>query len=105
MLKEEYAIGNYFNPTTTTHLDMSVEDRKNMVQLLQELNEAENWKDETLHLAVNIADRYLIYLAINGQSAPCLVNLSVTSLMIAGKIELPFAPSFAIMNKILGKKH
>ena len=74
-----------------------------MVLLIEELNREEKWKEETLYLAVSIADRYLIHLAIKGLRAPCLIVLSVTCLLLAAKIEQPFSPSFRILNKILEK--
>lgn len=87
MLREEYSIGNYLNAESETWLCISGEDRKSMVLLLEELNEEEEWNDETLMLAVSIADRYLLNLSREKAVAPCLVTLSVTCLMIAAKIE------------------
>ena len=48
MLKKEYAIGNYMTKEAMTDLCIRPEDRKSMVYLLEELNEAEGWKEETL---------------------------------------------------------
>ena len=87
MLRDEYAIGNYLNAESETWLCISGEDRKSMVLLLEELNEEEEWNDETLMLAVSIADRYLYNLSREKVMAPCLVTLSVTCLMLAAKIE------------------
>ena len=103
MMREEYALGDYLNPQTERALQITGEDRKGMVLLLEELNKEEKWKEETLYLAISIADRYLIYLAIRGQKAPCLIVLSVTCLLLAAKLEQPFSPSFSILNKILGR--
>ena len=76
-----------------------------MVYLLEELNEAEGWKQETLFQAISIADRFLSRRAQLRKTAPCLIALAVTSLMIAAKIEQHFTPSFKIMNQILADKH
>ena len=76
-----------------------------MIYLLEELNEAEGWKQETLFQAISIADRYLKHRAQHCKTAPCLIALAVTSLMVAAKIEQHFTPSFKIMNQILADKH
>ena len=48
MLEKEYAIGNYLSIEAMKNLHIKPEDRKSMVYLLEELNEAEGWKQETL---------------------------------------------------------
>ena len=65
-----------------------------MVNMMEDMAEAEKLKDETLHLAVSIADRYLINVGTAGKSAPCLIVLAVTSMMLAGKMTEPFCTSF-----------
>ena len=105
MLEKEFAIGNYLTHEAMQDLCIKSEDRKSMVYLLEELNEAEGWKQETLFQAISIADRYLNHRAKLGKPAPCLISLAVTSLMIAAKIEQHFTPSFKIMNSILADKH
>ena len=48
MLEKEFAIGNYMTVKAMNDLCIKPEDRKSMVYLLEELNEAEGWKEETL---------------------------------------------------------
>ena len=48
MLEKEFAIGNYMTVEAMNDLSIKPEDRKSMVYLIEELNEAEGWKEETL---------------------------------------------------------
>ena len=43
---------------------------------------------------MGIADRYLSYLAKVGQNAPLLSHLTVTTLLMAAKINEPVIPAF-----------
>jgi len=58
-----------------------------MVCLIQELNRLKEYKVETMHLAVSIADRFLKSLAARGASAPNLVHLATISMLLAAKCE------------------
>ena len=58
-----------------------------MIHLIEDLNTMRKYKLETFYLAVNIADHYLMNLALYGKAAPDLVLLGTTSLFIAAKIE------------------
>ena len=58
-----------------------------MIHLIEDLNTKRNYKLETFYLAVNIADHYLMNLALEGREAPDLVLLGTTSLLLAAKIE------------------
>ena len=60
-----------------------------MVLLLEELHNIKNYKVETLYLAVSLADRYLVKLALKKTRAPCLVTLAITCLLMAAKLEEP----------------
>ena len=100
MLSQEYAIGAYI----TTHgqtLSITAAQRKRMVILIEDLHRHKGYKIDTLMLAVSIADRYLVNLAVEGQKAPCLVTLGVTCLLMAAKLEQPMHPSFNIMIRLL----
>ena len=86
MLSQEYAIGSYI----TTHgqtLSITAAQRKRMVILIEDLHRHKGYKIDTLFLAVSIADRYLVNMAVEGQKAPCLVTLGVTCLLMAAKLE------------------
>ena len=65
MLRQEYAIGDYVkNPKCT--LQMTDYTRQQMVMLMEDLTLLKEYKTETLYLAVSIADRYLVHIAVEG---------------------------------------
>ena len=73
-----------------------------MIEVIQNLHrQKEVYKTETMHLAGNIADRYLSYLTFQNDKAPNLHTLAATSLLIAAKIEQPLKPSFELMIELL----
>ena len=80
------AIGNYL--TQYDKFSIKSWDRDTMILTIQDLHSKKPaYKLETLHLAGNIADRYLAHLALGGGFVPNLTILSVTCLLIAAKIE------------------
>ena len=86
MLKQEEAVGNYCAdpkcfPKVTGYV------REQMVLLIEQLHVVKDYKIETLHLAVSIADRYLVHLSVVTNEPPCLVTLAVISLLMAAKLE------------------
>lgn len=68
-----------------------------MVQLMEELHQARGYNEQTLHIAVCIADSYLHYLAKDGSKAPLLSHLTVISLLMAAKLNEPLVPAFENM--------
>jgi len=72
-----------------------------MILLVEEICRMKKYKDETLYLAISIADRYLVNLAVQKEKSPCLVTLSVTALLIAAKVEQPMAPSYPSMDQLV----
>ena len=73
-----------------------------MIMTIQYLHKRKDgYKQETMHLAGNIADRYLACLARNGKRAPNLNALAVITLLMAAKIEQPISPSFNRMINLL----
>ena len=63
MLRQEYGIGDYLsNPSCT--LKISSFARQQMVMLIEELCNLKEYKLETLYLAVSLADRYLVNIAV-----------------------------------------
>lgn len=73
-----------------------------MIMTIQFLHrKKEGYKPETMHLAGNIGDRYLAYLARKGKRAPSMALLATTALLIAAKIEQPISPSFNRMITLL----
>lgn len=61
--------------------------RQQMIILIEELNQLKEYKIETLYLAVSIADRYLVNIAVQGKAAPNLISLAVVSILMAAKME------------------
>lgn len=86
MLKQEYAIGDYVTKKNCS-LKMTDYTRQQMVMLIEDLCALKQYKVETLYLAVSIADRYLVNLAVKGSPAPCLITLAVISVLMAAKLE------------------
>lgn len=73
-----------------------------MIATIQYLHKKKDaYKQETMHLAGNIADRYLSYLARKGKQSPNMTVLATTALLIAAKIEQPISPSFNRMINLL----
>ena len=58
-----------------------------MVLLIEAIYELKKYKIETLFLAVNLADRFLVYIAFSQTEVPCLVTLATTCILIAAKLE------------------
>lgn len=72
-----------------------------MVRLIEKLHTQKKYRLETLYLAVNVADRYLINVIARGQAVPNLVLLALTSIMIAAKAGQPLKPSYALTASML----
>ena len=72
-----------------------------MLILLQTLHAKKKYRQETMYLAVSLADRFLINLSVYGLKAPCLVDLAVTCLLVAAKLNQPLRPKFNLMNDLL----
>ena len=64
---------------------ISATQRERMVCLIHELHRQKEYKVETLHLAVSIADRYLA--AIQNAPRPNLVHLATVAVLMAAKLE------------------
>ena len=69
------------------------------------MNNVKSYKLETLYLAVSLADRYLVNIAVRGKAAPDLINLGITCILMAAKLEEPVSPSFDYLIKILKERH
>lgn len=65
-----------------------------MVCLIEFLNAGKGYEPETYYLAVNIADRYMRFLAAKNEKAPGLVLLALTSTIIAAKYNEFVKPCF-----------
>ena len=48
-------------------LEMTPYTREQMVMLIEDLAQLKDYKPETLYLAVSLADRYLVHIAVEGK--------------------------------------
>ena len=76
-----------------------------MVMLIEEFNNLKGYKTDTLYLAVSLADKYLVNIAVKGEKAPCLISLAVVCILMAAKMEQPISPSFNRMILLLYENH
>ena len=65
MLSHDEAIGDYIRSNKTVQFSYS--DRERLISIIQDLHKKKEYKQETLHLAGSIADRYLKILITEGQ--------------------------------------
>ena len=103
MLSDDFAIGDYIktlsemeNVAPFTYLD-----RERLISVIQELNKKKEYKQETLHVAGSIVDRYLSSILMKGQPVPNLYLLGATVMLMAAKLEQPISPSFNRMHALL----
>lgn len=80
---------------------MTSDNRALLVKLITDLHKEKKYKDETLHLAVSIADRYLALCSEIGKPAPFAATLAVVVILMAAKLEQPISPSFSRMITLL----
>jgi len=80
---------------------MTSDNRALLVKQITDLHKEKKYKDETLHLAVSIADRYLALSAERGQPSPFATTLAVVVILMAAKLEQPISPSFSRMITLL----
>jgi len=102
MSKTNVALGDY--TAKKNCLQITAKERDTMITTIQYLHrKKEGYKPETMHLAGNIADRYLLKLAECGKRAPPMAVLATVAILIAAKLEQPISPSFNRMIKLLPK--
>ena len=102
MATNNTALSDYLSKKNS--LLISAKDRDTMITTIQYLHrKKEGYKPETMHLAGNIADRYLIKLSESGKRAPSMPMLATVAILIAAKIEQPISPSFNRMIRLLPK--
>ena len=87
-LLKECAIGDYVNGYENS-VRVTEEVRLYMITVIIEVHRIKNYKEETLYLACNLADRYLALLALNQKPSPCLIGLAFVCILLAAKLEEP----------------
>ena len=104
MLQQEFSVGDYMsNPRCS--LNITEFARQQMVRLIEELAYMKDYKLETIFIAVSLADRYLVNIAIKGDPAPCLIPLAVVCVLMAAKLEQPVSPNFNRLIHLLHENH
>ena len=99
LLKQEITLGDY---TSKSHFaKVTSLRRRQMVTLIEDLHYKKGYSEETLFIAVGLADRYLINILVQEIDAPCLVDLAVTCLLVAAKLNQHLRPKFDLMNDLL----
>ena len=78
--------------------------RQTMVLLMEEIATIKGYKELTVFLAVNIADRYLAKLSTLAHPMPPIVTLGVVSLLLAVKMNEPMGPNFGNMILLIASK-
>ena len=105
MLKNESKLGNYFRLPSCQFSEMEKNGaRQTIVLLIEEISSIKGYKELTLYLAVNIADKYLAELAKQGLAAPPIVTLGVVSLLLAVKMNEPISPNLSNMVHLITSK-
>ena len=89
MLAEDYAIGDYVAKLSgmTSVASFSYHDREKLISIVQDLTKKKEYKQETMHLACNLADRYLSTVLPQGKPLPNLFALGATVMLMAAKLE------------------
>lgn len=102
-LQKECAIGDYINvPENSVRITEEV--RLYMITVIIEVHRIKNYKEETLYLACNLADRYLALLTILQRPSPCLIRLAFVCILMAAKLEEPIQPSFNRMVRLVASE-
>lgn len=100
MQSQDWAVGNYLEGTGP-NANFGYGERERLISIVQDLHKKKDYKPETLHLAGNLADRYLSLVLRKGESVPNLFVLGATVTLMAAKLEQPISPSFNRMLALL----
>ena len=82
----EVALGDYFNLKENPQ-KLKENTRRHMITLIESLIAEKNYKEDTLYLAVSLADRYLVNLCLNQKPSPCMILLAISATLLAAKLE------------------
>ena len=75
-----------------------------MVLLMEKLHLIKGYRENTLYLAVNIADKYLSTSAKKAMPAPDIVTLGVVSLLLAAKMNESMKPNLSNMVILINER-
>lgn len=97
-MERDFPIGDYISdPANDRSIKVTQEIRLYMVTIIMEVQRLKRYKEQTLYLACSLADRFLAALMRAGSASPCLIHLSISSILLAAKLEEPIQPSFKRM--------
>lgn len=104
-LFSDRVIGDYISSEENCKtIKVTKEVRLYMVTVIMEVHRLKNYREETLYLALSIADRFLAALLEQGRASPCLIHLAFVSILMAAKLEEPMQPSFKRMAALAKKE-
>ena len=86
MLHNDFAIGDYLS-NVDSNQSFNYSERERLISIIQDLNKKKEYKQETLHLAGSIADRYLSIILPQGKQVPNFFKLAATVMLMAAKLE------------------
>ena len=83
------------------------------MRFVQKVHDIMKFREESLYIAANIADRYLENLTaqpnFNPKESPCLMTLAVTSILLASKLtsqkSVCYAKMLSLFKKTKGLSH
>ena len=64
-LRQESSIGNYFTVSDQPNKIVTIAQRQCMMRFITKVHDIMKYREESLYIAANIADRYLAHLVIN----------------------------------------
>ena len=99
--QDDSAIGDYV--AKHDGIRFSYSDRERLMSIIQDLHKKKEYKQETLHLAGNIADRYVSHILETSPfgTLPSMFALGAVAVLMAAKLEQPISPSFNRMIALL----
>lgn len=103
MREHDYTIGDYIEKLQRYSgvESFSYQERERLIAIVQDLCKKKEYKQETMHLACNLADRYLSVILAEGKPTPNLFTLGATVVLMGAKLEQPISPSFNRMLALL----
>ena len=100
MLSQEMTMGDYFEHDSP-NFGINRDTRESMIKLMERLCDIKAYKEDTLYLAIFLADRYLALLAEANKPAPVLVSLGAITVFIAAKLNETPCPSLDLIIDII----
>ena len=85
-----------------------------MVRLIIKVHDIMDFKEESLYIAVGIADRFLVTFSIKyskdlSKERPCLMTLAISSIILAGKLskqkKVCYPKIMALLTRAKGLQH